>query len=351
MLERLFSDVVPRMARNDHPRAFAFVPGCGTWPGALADLIASALNVEASTWLLAAGPIEVELEVLGWFKEWIGYPATASGILTSGGSAANMTALACARERVAGGMSDDLVLYVPDQTHASVARGARILGFRPHQVRVLPTDERFRIRLDALAGAIDRDLGAGRRPLLVCANAGSTSTGSVDPLPELAALCRDRGIWLHVDGAYGAFAVLAERGAQLLAGLELADSVTLDPHKWLFQPFECGCLLVREESALCEAFAISPDYLKDTDSARGQPLRLRPAAEPLVAGAEGVALGPLLRARRLPRRDRPRHRPRAARRAADRVEPRLRAPVPRLARRRLLPPALSGCVRRARAGR
>ena len=266
LLERLFSEVVPRMARNDHPRAFAFVPGCGTWPGALADLIASALNVEASTWLLAAGPIEVELEVLGWFKEWIGYPASASGILTSGGSAANMTAIACARERVAGGMSDDLVVYVPDQTHASVARGARILGFRPHQVRVLPTDERFRIRLDALAGAIDRDLGAGRRPLLVSANAGSTSTGSVDPLPELAALCRDRGVWLHVDGAYGAFAVLAERGAPLLAGLELADSVTLDPHKWLFQPFECGCLLVREESALCEAFAISPDYLKDTDS-------------------------------------------------------------------------------------
>jgi glutamate/tyrosine decarboxylase-like PLP-dependent enzyme len=268
LLERLFSEVVPRMARNDHPRAFAFVPGCGTWPGALADLIAGALNVEASTWLLAAGPIEVELEVLDWFKEWLGYPPAASGILTSGGSAANMTALACARERIAGEMSDDLVVYAPDQTHASVARGARILGFRPHQLRVLPTDERFRIRLDALAGAIERDERAGRRPLLVCASAGSTSTGSIDPLPDVAALCRERGVWLHVDGAYGAFAVLTDRGARLLEGIGLADSVTLDPHKWLFQPFECGCVLVRDGLALPEAFAISPDYLKDSEERR-----------------------------------------------------------------------------------
>jgi aromatic-L-amino-acid decarboxylase len=266
VLTRLFSQVVPHMARNDHPAAFGFVPGCGTWPGALADFIASALNVEASTWLIASGPIELELEVLGWFKKWIGYPESSAGILTSGGSAANMTALACARERTVGGMSDDLVVYVPDQTHASVARAARILGFRPHQVRVVPTDDRYRARIDAVAGAIDRDERAGRRPLLVCANAGSTSTGSVDPLPELAALCHEHGIWLHVDGAYGAFAALTDRGGAQLAGIELADSVTLDPHKWLFQPFECGCLLVRDGSALCEAFSITPDYLRDTSA-------------------------------------------------------------------------------------
>jgi glutamate/tyrosine decarboxylase-like PLP-dependent enzyme len=268
LLGRLFSRVVPHMVRNHHPGSFGFVPGCGTWPGALADLIASALNVEASTWMIASGPIELELEVLGWFEDWIGYPDTAAGILTSGGSAANMTALACARERIAGAMSDELVVYVPDQTHASVARAARILGFRPHQVRVLPTDDRFRMRLDALAGAIDRDERAGLRPLVVCANAGSTSTGSIDPLADLAALCSDRGLWLHVDGAYGAFAMLTERGSELLAGIELADSVTLDPHKWLFQPFECGCLLVRDGSALREAFAIAPDYLQDTDGRR-----------------------------------------------------------------------------------
>jgi glutamate/tyrosine decarboxylase-like PLP-dependent enzyme len=266
LIDRLFTEVVPYMARNHHPASFGFVPGCATWPGALADLIASALNVEASTWLIASGPIGIELEVLGWFKDWVGYPTTAAGILTSGGSAANMTALACARERIAGGMSDALVVYVPDQAHASVARAARILGFRPQQVRILPTDERFRVRLEALAGAIERDERAGRRPLAVCANAGSTSTGSVDPLAELAELCRDRGVWLHVDGAYGGFAALSGRGAELLAGMELADSITLDPHKWLFQPFECGCLLVREGSALREAFAMSPDYLKDADT-------------------------------------------------------------------------------------
>jgi glutamate/tyrosine decarboxylase-like PLP-dependent enzyme len=268
LLGQLFARVVPHMVRNHHPGSFGFVPGCGTWPGALGDLIASALNVEASTWMIASGPIEMELEVLGWFKDWIGYPATAAGILTSGGSAANMTALACARERIAGAMSDELVVYVPDQTHASVARAARILGFRPHQVRVLPTDERFRVRLDALAGAVERDERAGRRPLVVSANAGSTSTGSIDRLAELAALCRERGLWLHVDGAYGAFATLTERGAEVLAGIELADSVTLDPHKWLFQPFECGCLLVRDGSALRDAFAIAPDYLQDTDGRR-----------------------------------------------------------------------------------
>ena len=265
ILGRLGEDVLPFASVTGHPRYFAFIPGCPTWPASLGDLIASVSNIENSSWLESAGPSELELVVLDWFKEWIGYPAEAEGVLVSGGSAANMTALACAREALLGAMSERVVAYVSDQAHSSVARAARVLGFRPEQVRVLPTDERFRMRPDALVDAMDADLRAGLRPLFVSASAGSTNTGAVDPLPELAEICRERGAWLHVDASYGGFAVLTGRGRRLLQGMELADSVTLDPHKWLYQPFECGCLLVRRGHYLREAFEITPDYLKDTE--------------------------------------------------------------------------------------
>jgi aromatic-L-amino-acid/L-tryptophan decarboxylase len=267
ILEQLSSDVLPFISNNDHPGYFAYVPGAGTWPGALGDLIASACNLEVSSWVQAAGPSQVELVVLGWFKQWIGYPEEAAGVLVSGGSAANLTALACAREALLGAMSDQVVAYLSNQAHSSMARAARVLGFRPNQVRVLPVDDGYRMRPEALAAAMAADLRAGRRPLFVAANAGATSTGAIDPLPELAALCRERGVWFHVDAAYGGFAALTQRGRRWLAGLELADSVTLDPHKWLYQPFECGCLLVRAGQRLREAFRIQPDYLKDTEAA------------------------------------------------------------------------------------
>ena len=267
ILEQLSTDVLPFISNNDHPGYFAYVPGAGTWPGVLGDLIASACNLEVSSWVQAAGPSQVELVVLGWFKQWIGYPEEAAGVLVSGGSAANLTALACAREALLGAMSDQVVAYLSNQAHSSMARAARVLGFRPNQLRVLPVDDGYRMRPQALAAAMAADLRAGRRPLFVAANAGATSTGAVDPLPELAALCRERGVWFHVDAAYGGFAVLTERGRRWLAGLELADSVTLDPHKWLYQPFECGCLLVRAGQRLREAFRIQPDYLKDTEAA------------------------------------------------------------------------------------
>jgi aromatic-L-amino-acid/L-tryptophan decarboxylase len=270
LLEELREDVLPFMSRLDHPGYFAFIPACGTWPGAMGDLLASALNIYAGTWMEAAGPSRVEQVVLGWFKEWIGYPEEAAGVLTSGGSAANTTALACARESLLGAMTDRAVAYVSDQAHSSLARAARLLGFRPEQVRVLHSDERQRLRPDALAAAIDADAAAGREPLFVAAVAGATSTGAIDPLPELAAICRERGAWFHVDGAYGAFATLAERGREALRGIELADSVALDPHKWLYQPLECGALLVREGRLLRNAFEIVPDYLKDAVAEDGE---------------------------------------------------------------------------------
>jgi aromatic-L-amino-acid decarboxylase len=266
VLQQTADDVLAPMSRLAHPGYFAFIPASSTFPGALGDLITSALDIDVGSWMSAAGPSQLELVVLDWFKHWIGYPADAAGILVSGGSAANITALACAREALLGPMSDRVVAYVADQTHSSVARAARLLGFRPDQVRVLPTDASHRLRLDALVGALDADAQDGLRPLLVSANAGATNTGAIDPLADLAAICRERGVWLHVDAAYGGFAALTERGQAQLAGIELADSVTLDPHKWLYQPIECGCLLVREGHLLKQAFTINPDYLADYKS-------------------------------------------------------------------------------------
>ncbi|MDX6706483.1 MAG: aromatic-L-amino-acid/L-tryptophan decarboxylase [Solirubrobacteraceae bacterium] len=264
LLDQLRNDVLPFMSRLQHPRYFAYIPTCGTFPGALGDLIDSALGVDVGSWTQSAGPSRLELVVLDWFKDWIGYPPEAAGILVSGGSAANMTALACAREALLGPMTDRVVAYVSDQTHSSLARAARALGFRPEQVRVLPTDDRYRLTPETVAAAMDADAAAGLQPLLVTAAAGSTSTGAVDHLAGLAEVCRERGAWLHVDAAYGGFAALTERGRAQLAGIELADSVTLDPHKWLYQPIECGSLLVRDGALLTRAFEITPDYLADT---------------------------------------------------------------------------------------
>jgi aromatic-L-amino-acid/L-tryptophan decarboxylase len=264
ILERLDRDVLPFASRDGHPRFFGFVPFAGTWPGALGDLIASGSNLYAGSWMESAGASQVELEVLGWFKDWIGYPADAAGSLVSGGSAGNITALACAREALAGPMRADLVLYVSDQAHSSIARAARMLGFRPEQVRVLPSDERFRLAPETLRVAITADLARGLTPFCAVAQGGATNTGSVDPLDGLARVCREHGAWLHVDAAYGGFAVLADPG--LLPGLAQADSVTLDPHKWLYQPFECGCVLVRDGQALRNAFEILPDYLRDAEA-------------------------------------------------------------------------------------
>jgi glutamate/tyrosine decarboxylase-like PLP-dependent enzyme len=267
LMQQTAEDVLGPMSRLAHPGYFAFIPASSTFAGALGDLIASALDIDVGSWMSAAGPSQLELVVLSWFKHWIGYPADAAGILVSGGSAANVTALACARESLLGPMSDRVVLYTADQTHSSIARAARLLGFRPDQVRILPTDRDQRLRIEALVGAIDADAKAGRQPLVVAANAGATNTGAVDRLGELAAICRERGLWLHVDAAYGGFASLTERGRAALAGIELADSVTLDPHKWLYQPIECGAVLVREGQLLGQAFTINPDYLADYKSA------------------------------------------------------------------------------------
>ncbi len=265
LVAQLGEHVFPFMSRLDHPGYFGYIPACGTFPGALGDLMASVLNLDVGSWMQSAGPTRLELVVLDWFRQWIGYPSSAAGVLVSGGSAANLTAIACARETVLGGARAGApVAYVSDQAHSSLARAARLIGLGPDQVRVLPTGSDQRLQADVLAAAIDADARAGHKPMVAVGAAGTTNTGAVDPLGELAALCRERGVWFHVDAAYGGFAALTERGRAALAGLSEADSVTLDPHKWLYQPFECGSVLVRDGRLLSRAFAIAPDYLKDT---------------------------------------------------------------------------------------
>jgi aromatic-L-amino-acid/L-tryptophan decarboxylase len=264
LLERLALDVLPFAGHHDHPRFFAFVPSCPTWPSILGDFLVAGSNIFAGTWLQSAGASTAELVVIDWFRQWLGWPPQTSGILLPGGSQANLTALACARDTTPGARSGDAVIYVSSQGHSSVTRAIRVIGFADDQVRAVPVDAAMRMRTDALKAAVEADRATGRRPFLVVANAGATSTGAVDPLEEIAAICAEDGVWLHIDAAYGGFVVLTERGREWLRGIEAADSITLDPHKWLYQPYEAGCLLVREGTRLGDAFQIMPDYLRDT---------------------------------------------------------------------------------------
>jgi aromatic-L-amino-acid decarboxylase len=263
VLARVIEDVLPYAAGTNHPGYFAFIPYFTTWPAAVAELIAAAANVSPWAWMESPAATQIELEVIDWFRTWLGMPPDTAGVLVSGGSAANLTALLVARE-AAGGPSEHSVVYVSDQGHSSLARTARAMGLRPHQMRVLPTDDHWRLQPETVAAAARADRRAGRVPIAVCAGAGSTSTGAVDPLAGLADVCAAEGLWLHVDAAYGGFAALTPKGRALLAGIERADSVTLDPHKWLFQPFECGGVLIRDGARLARTFAIHPDYLDST---------------------------------------------------------------------------------------
>jgi aromatic-L-amino-acid/L-tryptophan decarboxylase len=263
LLAELRRDVLPYRAVYDVPGYLGFIPAATTWPGVLGDFLAVALGLESTWWMSSPGPSRLELVVLDWFREWIGYPAAAAGILVGGGSAANITALACARETLAGTETADAVVYASDQAHSSVVRAFRLLGFGPDQIRSLPAEADQRLDAGRLGAAMAADAAAGRRPLIVVANAGTTNTGAVDPMAAIAAVCREHGAWLHADAAYGGFAALVPRGAAALAGLEHADSVTLDPHKWLFQPIECGAVLVRDGRLLRRAFEIVPDYLAE----------------------------------------------------------------------------------------
>ncbi|MCX6620706.1 MAG: pyridoxal-dependent decarboxylase [Acidobacteria bacterium] len=263
VLERLQRDVFSSRMRVDHPRFFAFVPGPGNFAGAMADALVSGLNIFAGTWMAGSGPIALELATVRWLAEACGMPEAAGGLFVSGGSMANLTALAVARHVVLDDRMDGAVVYYSDQTHSSVERALRTIGFLPEQLRRLPSDAAFRLSVEQLAVAVEADRRAGRRPFCVIANAGTTNTGAVDPLARLASFCKTGGLWLHADGAYGAAACLSGRGRAALEGIGQVDSLSLDPHKWLFQPFETGCVIVRDADLLRRTFRIMPEYLQD----------------------------------------------------------------------------------------
>lgn len=266
LLRELQNDVFPYSAREPHPGFMAYVPGCPTFPAVLGDWLATGYNFFAGVWPVAEGPNAVELAVLEWFRQWTGMPAGSGGLLTNGGSGATLTAIIAARHAAVG---DDasrlarLTLYASDQAHSAALRAAWIAGVPRSHVRVLPSDADYRLSPAVLREAIATDRAAGLIPLAAVVSAGTTNTGAVDPLDEIADVCAAERTWLHADAAYGGFAALTQRGAALLTGLGRCDSVALDPHKWLFVPFECGSLLVREPERLRAAFQVLPDYLRD----------------------------------------------------------------------------------------
>lgn len=269
---RPFADVLGEFAERivahtfhpQHPRFFAFIPSGPSYYSFLGDVLCAGSNLFAGVWLEASGPAQVELLVLDWFKDWLGYPASAQGVLTGGGSEANLTALVAARETLTFEQRGRAVLYVGEQRHWSVDRAARIIGLRPEQLRPVATAD-FRLRPDLLAHLVQEDRAAGRHPWAVVAVAGATNTGCVDPLPAVSEVCQREQLWLHVDAAYGWTAALTEEGKCLLTGIERADSLTLDPHKWLAQTYEAGCVLVRDGRRLTDAFALRPEYMQDVE--------------------------------------------------------------------------------------
>jgi glutamate/tyrosine decarboxylase-like PLP-dependent enzyme len=265
VLQRVSDDVFRPMTHLTHPRFFAYVPSPSNFVGAIADALASGFNPFAGAWAMSPGAAQVELVTADWLREMLGMPSTSGGLFVSGGSMANLTALAVARHQRLGKDASRGVIYCSDQTHTAVERGARTLGFRADQVRKLEPDDEYRLRVDDLAAAMEADAAAGLQPFCVVANAGTTSTGAVDPLDGIAGLCRARLVWMHVDGAYGAAAALTDVGRAVLNGIGEADSVALDAHKWLFQPVECGCVLMRDARHLKDTFRIVPAYLRDTD--------------------------------------------------------------------------------------
>jgi glutamate/tyrosine decarboxylase-like PLP-dependent enzyme len=259
--------VLPHPFGNSHARFYAFINATADPLGVTADYLAAAMN--SNCWGGDHAAVHVETLVVRWLAEILGLPRDAEGIVTSGGSMANFTALAAARCATAPGdvrtegmgAGPRMVVYASDQAHNCIDRAADLLGFGFQHLRKIETDASFRIRLDTLEAAIAQDRVAGLRPAIVVGNAGTVNTGHIDPLEALADLCRREGLWFHVDGAYGALAAVSLKAKAALRGLERADSVAADPHKWMYVPYEAGATLVREKGRLPAAFRKPAEYL------------------------------------------------------------------------------------------
>lgn len=284
---KAFGDkVAPFAFRPNHPRFLAFIPSAPSYFSILGDWLCAGINLFAGVWLEAGGATQVELIVLDWFKGLLGFPGAASGILTGGGSEANLTALLVARDTLSFVDRGRSVLYVNQHRHWSIDRAARAIGLRPDQIQAVPAGDDFRVSAPALVKLIAHDRGEGKLPWACVATAGATSTGIVDDLQALGDVCREHALWFHVDAAYGWPAVLIPEGKALLRGIDNADSITLDPHKWFAQTFEAGCVLVRDGGRLRDTFAHSPEYMQD----------VQPAADEVNFADMGLALSRRFRA-------------------------------------------------------
>src|SRR4026209_1341504 len=271
-LLHIFRDTLIDLSRhNGHPRMFGYVQAPGTAIAALVDLLASTLNANLTAWRSAPAAIEIERLTIEWIKRIIGCIRNAAGLFVSGGSMANMAALAAARRakappeiqnKGAQSCSRPLRIYASEETHHSVAKAAALLGIGGDNVRLIRVDERYKINLDELVAAIEEDRTAGHLPICVVANAGTVATGAFDPLPPISDIAQRFNLWLHVDGAYGGFAALAPSARPLFASIKEADSLALDPHKWLYLPVDCGCILYRDPEAARATFAHEAEYTR-----------------------------------------------------------------------------------------
>ena len=266
VLDFVTEKVLSEINIASHPKFYSFVPGSSNYISAMSDTLATGFNVFSGGWVAAAAAAELEIITINWLLKLFKFPVKkGGGIFTSGGSMANLTALVTARRQKCGDDFSKAVIYMSDQTHSSNIKAIRTIGFRKDQVRIIPTDLEFKMSFNKLKNAIARDQLAGLQPLCMIANAGTTNTGTVDDLREVSKICKAENMWMHVDAAYGGGAILSEKGSKALRGIEKADSVTIDPHKWFYQPYEMGCLLVRNHKWLSATFSEKPEYLRDIE--------------------------------------------------------------------------------------
>jgi glutamate/tyrosine decarboxylase-like PLP-dependent enzyme len=272
ILEQFARDVEPHSMQVPSPHYFGQFNPAPLAIGVWADALCSALNQNAGAWRNGPTSALIEAQVIGWLCQLMGYGPDAFGVLASGGSEANLIALKCARDKASVDICDrgvaavvgDLTVYTSEQCHFSVEKSLDILGLGRKSLRKIETDERFHIRVDQLRTAIEKDRSEGHRPICIVGIAGTTSTGVIDPLPELAAIARENNCWFHVDAAYGGGLAFSDKHRAKLRGIELADSITFDPHKWMFVPFSCGTILVRDGGkVLRDSFDMSPEYLNE----------------------------------------------------------------------------------------
>lgn len=268
----IFNDVIiPASRHNGHPRMFGYVQAPGMAIAAIADLLASTLNANLTAWRSAPAAVEIERLTIDWIRQIVGFKTEAGGLFVSGGSAANLAALATARRckappelasKGAHSLRQAMRVYVSEETHHSIAKAAALLGLGRDNVRAIGVDKRYKIRIDELVAAITEDLAAGHLPFCVVGNAGTVNTGACDPLREILAVARRFNLWMHVDASYGGFAVLAASARELFDAMNEADSISLDPHKWLYLPLDCGCVLYRDAEAARGTFAHEAEYTR-----------------------------------------------------------------------------------------